>query len=379
MKIRSNKKHETNDNKINRKIKEEIMSVVITKLLNQIQNLYKKYEKLKKENSLLKNDLIYILKRVLLNKNDYIDIINNNTTNVKKNYQGKTNYSVNGLKNSSYFNSKSYNSFLSSTEKINNENSNYNQLYYNRNNNSINKKQIEKRRYSIDDDFKKGNNSSSSHLETSLQFNIQNKVDYYLNSLYKHNFAEECISGTTSIHLLNKNQNLYDELFTNKNNRNKSLSHINTDSNFRKVSYQKNRQNLYNSDDYNDTSNNNKYNVSDIRYTKNNNSNYLKVHKKEKINNMKSKIKLNEYNKKKNTGSYLVLCVQEYVRLKCFVGRFQQPVAGIGTISRKDDGLWVEHGSKVCQSDTQHFASTAIGLYSQFVALLTTEDERVVA
>ena len=135
--------NELNKEDIN-KMKEEIMSVVITKLLNQIQNLYKKYEKLKKENSLLKNDLIYILKRVLLNKNDYIDIINNNTTNVKKNYQGKTNYSVNGLKNSSYFNSKSYNSFLSSTEKINNENSNYNQLYYNRNNNSINKKQIEK-------------------------------------------------------------------------------------------------------------------------------------------------------------------------------------------------------------------------------------------
>lgn len=303
MKIRSNKKHETNDNKINRKIKEEIMSVVITKLLNQIQNLYKKYEKLKKENYLLKNDLIYILKRVLLNKNDYIDIANNNISNVKKNYQGKTNYSVNGLKNTSYFNSKSYNSFLSSTEKIRKENSNYNQLYYNRNNNSINKKQIEKRRYSIDDDFKKGNNSSSSHLETSLQFSIQNKVDYYLNSLYKHNFAEECISGTTSIHLLNKNQNIYDELFNNKNNRNKSLPHINTDANFRKVSHQKNRQNLYNSDDYNDTSTNNKYNISDIRYTKNNNSNYLKVHKKEKINNMKSKIKLNEYNKKKNAGS----------------------------------------------------------------------------
>ena len=79
MKIRTNRKYENNDNKaINRKLKEEIMNVVITRLLNQIQNLYKKYEKLKKENTLLKNDLIYILKRVLLNKNDYINMINNN-------------------------------------------------------------------------------------------------------------------------------------------------------------------------------------------------------------------------------------------------------------------------------------------------------------
>ncbi len=306
MKIRSNKKHENNENKvINRKLKEEIMSVVITKLLNQIQNLYKKYEKLKKENSLLKNDLIYVLKRVLLNKKDYINIVNNNNTGAKKNFQGKMYYSINGLKNSSYVNSKSYNSFLSSTEKIGNEKSNYNQLYYNRNNNSTNKKQIEKRRYSIDDDFKKGNVSSSSHLENSLQFNIQNKIDYYLNSLYKHNFSEECISGTTSFHLLNnKNQNIYDELFSSKNkkNRNKSLSHLNTDVNFRKVSFQKNKQDAYNSDDNNDLSCNNKYNITENGVIKGKNNTYLKVHKKERITNMKSKLKT-EYYKKKNSGS----------------------------------------------------------------------------
>ena len=70
MNIRSSKNQEKNDknnyNIIYQKIKEEIKNIVITKLLNQIQNLYKKYEKLKNENLLIKNDLIYILKRVLL-------------------------------------------------------------------------------------------------------------------------------------------------------------------------------------------------------------------------------------------------------------------------------------------------------------------------
>jgi hypothetical protein len=312
MKIRTNRKYENNDNKaINRKLKEEIMNVVITRLLNQIQNLYKKYEKLKKENTLLKNDLIYILKRVLLNKNDYINMINNNIPGSKKNYQGKNFYPINSLKNSSYINSKSYNSMIYSTEKLPNERYNYNPINYNRNNNSINRKQIEKRRYSIDDDYKKGNVSSSSHLENSLQFNIQNKIDYYLNSLYKHNFSEECISGTTSLHLLhNKNQNIYDELFSNKSKskskskkiKNKSLSHLNTDVNFRKVSLPKYKQDACNSDDNNDLSCNNKYNISENGALKNKNINYLKVHKKEKSINMKYKLKT-EYNKKKNFGN----------------------------------------------------------------------------
>ena len=299
MNIRSSKNQEKNDkNNYNisyQKIKEEIKNIVITKLLNQIQNLYKKYEKLKNENLLIKNDLIYILKRVLLTRNDYININNNKSSNLSGNNNQSNYYSINGLKNTSYFNSKSYNSFYSSTDKVNNE-SNYNQLYYNyynrNNNNSTTRKQIEKRRYSIDDDCKKANNSSSySHLETSLQFNIQNKIDYYLNSLYKHNFSEECASGTASIHLLNKNKSIYDELFSNKNNRNKSLSHLNTDFNFRKVSHKKNN--------INDDDNNNKNDY----IQKNQTNNYLKVHRRGNMRNIKSKNKVSEFNKKKNSGS----------------------------------------------------------------------------
>ncbi len=310
MKITNGKKQEYNYKNtykiIYKQIKEEIKNIVIDKYIKQINYLFKQVEYLKKENSLLKNDLIYILKRVLLLKND--NNMNSQNINIHRIPQQRT-INPNGLSNTSLLNNKSYNSVFSSGDTINtinydnNYNHNYNNNYKYRNiNNSIGKSPSELRGYSIDDDNKKGN-ISLSPLETSRQMNVNNKINFYLNSLYKHNFAEECISGTTSIHLLNKNQNIYDELFNNKNNRNKSLPHVNTDANFRKVSHQKNRQNLYNSDDYNDTSSNNKYNISDIRYTKNNNSNYLKVHKKEKINNMKSKIKLNEYNKKKNAGS----------------------------------------------------------------------------
>ena len=216
------------------KIKEEIKSVVINKLLNQVQTLSNNYQKLLKENSVIKNDLIYILKRVLLNKKEYTQIPN---STINKNYQMKSVYSMPYLINNSFINKKDYYSLLSSD---NIKENNYNNLFResNRLNNSMNKRQRENRRYSIDDDTKRGNNSSlNNNMENSTQFNnIQNKVDYYLNSLYKHNFAEEVISGTSSVHLLNKDKPLYDELFKKKN---KNFPHLSTEINFRKISNQK--------------------------------------------------------------------------------------------------------------------------------------------
>ena len=216
------------------KIKEEIKSVVINKLLNQVQTLSNNYQKLLKENSLIKSDLIYILKRVLLNKKEYTQIPN---STINKNYQMKSVYSMPYLTNNSFINKKDYYSVLSSD---NIKENNYYNFYResNRLNNSMNKRQRENRRYSIDDDTKRGNNSSlNNNVENSTQFNnIQNKVDYYLNSLYKHNFAEEVISGTSSVHLLNKDKPLYDELFKKKN---KNFPHLSTEINFRKISNQK--------------------------------------------------------------------------------------------------------------------------------------------
>ena len=279
--------------KLYQKIKEEIKNVVINKYINQIEYLVKKVEKLKKENLLLKNDLIYILKRVLLNKNEYTNISNN--INSKLSSQRNI-FSSNTLNNASYINNKSYNSFFSAGDTINYDN-NYNYNLYNIKNinNSKDKNPKEKRRYSIDDDFKKGNNTSIYQAETSNQINVQNKINYYLNSLYKHNFAEECAAGTTSSHLLNKNQSIYDELFSNKNNRNKNkvIPHLNTDINYKKISSSKGRsnskkKNLHIIDD------NSTRNIKNIpnhyKGQKIKTNEYLRVIKKEDMQNPKNKI-----------------------------------------------------------------------------------------
>ena len=218
------------------KIKEEIKSVVINKYINQVERLTKTIEKLKKENLLLKNDLIYILKRVLLNKNEFTNTKNNKNLTINTKTQP---LNRNSLNNASLLNNnKCYNSFFSSAETINNDYNYYYCNYGNANNSTINNPK-EQRRYSIDDDYKKGhNNTIISHTEASHQVNVQNKINYYLNSLYKHNFAEECAAGTASIHLLNKDQSIYDELFMNKKNRskNKVLPHLNTDRTYKKIS-----------------------------------------------------------------------------------------------------------------------------------------------
>ena len=253
---------------IYQKIKEEIKSVVITKLLNQVETLSNNYQKLLKENALIKNDLIYILKRVLLNKKEYDKI---SVTSTDKTHQMKSIYSMPYLTNASYINCKSYNSVLSSDNIKENNNIRLS------------------RRYSIDDDNKKGNNSSLNNLENSIQFNnIQNKVDHYLNSLYRHNFAEEIISGTPSIHLINKDKSLYRELFP-KNNKNQYYT--NTETNYKKIPNVRKSKKLSNEDNANNTKEKNKT-------MKNNN--FLKVQRKN----------INEKNKnlqiRTNTNSKLI-------------------------------------------------------------------------
>ena len=284
---------------IYRQIKEEIKNVVINRYISQIDNLSKKVENLLKENLLLKNDLIYILKRVLLSHNNYN---NNNKLNKRNSNFGKfsppKNITMNEKRNTSFYN-KSYNSFFSLVDTINYDN--YNNIHYFRNiNNSIGKSPSEQIRYSIDDEFRKGN-TSLSPLESSRQTNVQNKINFYLNSLYKHNFAEEGVAGTTSVHLLNKNQSIYDELFCNRNNRNKVIKHLNTDINYRKISNSKGklsqkRKTVPTTEDYNKRNKKNMLNNYKVKKTRTNG--YLKVNKKEVIQKIKPKLS-NTNNSKK--------------------------------------------------------------------------------
>ena len=234
-----------NDYKIiYQKIKEEIKSVVINRLLYQVQLLSSNFKKLEKENSLIKNDLIYILKRILANKNDYTS----NFSNITQSKTLKSCFSNPYLSNNQLLNCKSYNSILSAeTVNENNNISSYKNLENNRLNHSINKRPIEIRRYSIDDDTKKVNENSVNNLENSIQFNMNNKVEHYLNALYKHNFAEECATGIPSNHLLNKEQSLYDELFSKKK---KNFPYLKTDINFHKINNNKNDKMGYRNNNY---------------------------------------------------------------------------------------------------------------------------------
>ena len=297
---------------IYKQIKEEIKNKVINRFINQIDYYCKIVEQLKKENLLLKNDLIYILKRVLLSKNDTSNKnLNNQNLNTQRIFQQNDIYSY-ALSNTSFLNNKSYNSLFTPGETINNEtnNINYNHKYKLKNiNNSIVKSPTEKRRYSIDDEYRKGN-SSLSPLETSRQMNVNNKINYYLNSLYKHNFSEECIAGTASIHLLNKNQSIYDELFVNKNrSKNKVIQQLNTDINYTKIVNNKAKTNskkkaIYLIEGNFNTTRNRKNIEQKYKPQKNKTNGLLRVHKKVDTNITKENIgKINKKNNYENKSS----------------------------------------------------------------------------
>ena len=64
-----------------KEIQNEIKDKVITKFLYTIEQQAKELQQVKKENTLLKNQLTYILKRILLNKNDYISAVKTNKLN----------------------------------------------------------------------------------------------------------------------------------------------------------------------------------------------------------------------------------------------------------------------------------------------------------
>ena len=64
-----------------KEMQNQIKDKVITKYLGTIENQAKELSDLKKENTLLKNQLTYILKRILLNKNDYTSVARTNRLN----------------------------------------------------------------------------------------------------------------------------------------------------------------------------------------------------------------------------------------------------------------------------------------------------------
>ena len=175
-----------------KEVQNGIKDKVITKFLSTIQQQSKELNELRKENTLLKNQLTYILKRILLNKSDFNQAVK--TTR------------INNLNNSLYYNKSMV---------VNNNNKNSNSML--RPLRSVENYRV------VSDNLYKDNNNSSTNIniigpENNGQLNtssaVDNKISSYLNSLYRHNFN----NGNRNNYFLNKKSTLIEELFPNKNN-----------------------------------------------------------------------------------------------------------------------------------------------------------------
>lgn len=193
-----NKKQEYDS--VYKEIQNGIKDKVISKFLLTIQQQSKELTELRKENTLLKNQLTYILKRILLNKSDFNSAIKSTR--------------INNLNNSLYYNK-------SMIVNNNNKKSSSNMLRPLR---SVENYRVVSDNFNMDampSKYRENNNSSVNVLGTentggylNTTSSVDNKVSSYLNSLYRHNFN----NGTRNNYFLNKKNTLIEELFPNKNN-----------------------------------------------------------------------------------------------------------------------------------------------------------------
>ena len=155
---------------IYKNVKNEIKDAIITKLLYKIEAQEIKIQNLETENKKLKDDYTYVLKRILLNRNEFC---NNNYNNYNNNKYFITNESYTNVNNSVALSHK-------------------------------------KNRTNITDDTYEVSDNGS--IDNNEKQNIDNKIKKYLNNLYKKNFVNST-EGTSTAHYIGKKLNIYDELF----------------------------------------------------------------------------------------------------------------------------------------------------------------------
>ena len=171
-----------------KEMQNEIKDKVITKYLYLLEHQAKEITELKKENILLKNQLTYILKKILLNKYDYTSAARTNRLN---NLNSSINYNRSMILKD---NNRKSNSMLRPLKSC----ENYRCVTEN-----------------ITSRYKENNNSLVNIHGNDNNTNVDNKVSGYLNSLYRHNFNNTNKAGGNNF--LNKNTSLLEELFPNKN------------------------------------------------------------------------------------------------------------------------------------------------------------------
>jgi len=175
-------------------LKVEISEKVMNKLLLKVDILEKENEKLRNENKGLKNHLIYLLRKILLNKIDYSQKIINDNRSISK--------------SSFIIKNQTTNSLLGSTKNLDVNNSYCNNSFY-----------------------KAPENKNSSTIQPiTRNKSIEYKINSYLNSIYKLNFNSNN-SGISIERCMNFKDSLFNDLMNevkkNENN-NTPKKHNNT-------------------------------------------------------------------------------------------------------------------------------------------------------
>ena len=224
-----------------KEIQNEIKDKVISKLLMKVQTMYKELTDLKTENTSLKNHLSYILKRIILHKNEYnfINIPNNSIilNNNKNHHTNSISIKKSTMNNSSVFRSSLYKGSQNSFRPMRSvENYRYvteEDLFYS----PPNKKK--RNYYSKNKNLKDEEYVYDQHNSSA----VEHKINGYLNTLYRNNFVTGN-KGITSCYNLEKNKTIYDELFPSNNKRNFKTINYNESYRGKKIRNLKNRANL---------------------------------------------------------------------------------------------------------------------------------------
>ena len=148
-----------------KEVQNEIKDKVISKYLYTIEHQAKELDQLKKENTLLKNQLTYILKRILLNKYDYNSAARANKLN---NLNSAINYNRSMLINDNNLKSNAMLRPLRSVENYRIVPDKITSRYKENDNSPVNIQ-------SLDTNTNPNNNDS-----------LNSKISGYLNSLYMH-------------------------------------------------------------------------------------------------------------------------------------------------------------------------------------------------
>ena len=267
-------------NNLKNNLKEELVSKLISRLFTKLEKQRQQIEEYKQEITALKNNLVYLLKRILLSKNNEDNNLSNfkrmkNYDKLIKNYSLSTNnttYTSLSPKNKSSSTINLFTNFYNKTEL----NKDYNLTFKNQVPLQLNQPQTE----------------------------LDIKVNNYIQSLYIKNSCKN-ETNLNNYYSLNKTQSVYNEVLENirKKIHNLSFSTYNSNNNSKR-NISSSMKKIYYDELNNKSKNKNKKNselhINSFNYEdKNNsninidNSNYLKVTKKNSEKNFNKKNKSN--------------------------------------------------------------------------------------